>query len=258
MERGTETYVCQDILDYIDSEAAQSPRLIVADPPYNIGVPYFNHNDRMKPVEYLDWCRKWLSGLYRKLEDGGSFYLFSGEWFASELDVLCKRVGFKKIVRITWYFTFGQAQQTRWTQSQVSIFYYHKAKGRTFNADAIRVPSARQLVYKDKRSKSAGKVPDNVWVLTRNALIADLAETDSVWLDSRVAGTFKERASITKCQLPKAMIERIVLASSNPGDIVLDPFCGSGVVVRTAAELGRHGVGVDNAAECIKFCKGEN
>jgi len=249
-------FIHADITDYLNTTDIR-PRLVVADPPYNIGVPYFNHDDKLSSRGYLDWCEGWLSKIYTQLDNGGSFYLFSGEWYASELDVLCKSLGFKWVTRITWYFTFGQAQQKRWTQSQVSIFYYCKGDlDRTFNADAIRVPSARQLVYNDKRAKGTGKVPDNVWVLTRAALMAELDGTDSIWLDSRVAGTFKERSSVTKCQLPKSLIERIILSSSNSGDLILDPFCGSGVVCRVAAALDRNTIGVDNAKECIDYCKG--
>ncbi len=92
----------------------------------------------------------------------------------------------------------------------------------SFNDAQIRIPSARQLVYKDKRANPIGKIPDDVWQF------------------SRVCGTFKERIGKHPCQMPEDLLELIIKTSSNKGDIVLDPFGGTGTTVAVAKKLKRN------------------
>ncbi|MDD4891857.1 MAG: site-specific DNA-methyltransferase, partial [Phycisphaerae bacterium] len=129
-------------------------------------------------------------------------------------------------------------------------------KSFTFNADAIRVASDRQMLYNDKRANTKGKVPDDVWTLCRhcarvNSLAGNDASTDQ-WLMSRVCGTFKERVQWHPCQMPEEVLERIVLASSNPGDLVFDPFSGSGTTLSVANRLGRHWLGTDISPDYVR------
>jgi len=93
----------------------------------------------------------------------------------------------------------------------------------------IRVPSARQVKYNDRRAKDGGKMPDNLWEF------------------SRVCGTFREKRKWHPCQLPEQMIERIIFGHSNPGDTVLDPFVGSGTTLYCCDRLSRHVVGIDQS-----------
>jgi site-specific DNA-methyltransferase (adenine-specific) len=125
----------------------------------------------------------------------------------------------------------------------------------TFNADAVRVPSARQLKYHDQRANKTGKVPDDVWVLLPNEQAPDHFRPDTdVWLQSRVCGTFKERAGHVT-QLPLALVERIVQVASSLGDLLLDPFAGTGTLLVAARKLGRRSIGIEQAAQTLELAK---
>jgi len=97
----------------------------------------------------------------------------------------------------------------------------------SFNDEEVRIPSARQIKYKDKRAHPRGKVPDDVWEI------------------SRVCGTFNERIGNHPCQMPESLLGRIIKASSNEGDLVLDPFGGTGTTAAVAKKLNRNYLTMD-------------
>src|SRR5262249_26072314 len=98
--------------------------------------------------------------------------------------------------------------------------------------------------YADRRANPVGKLPDDTWVLRPQEDGRFFgAETDT-WYVARVCGTFKERGD-HPCQMPEALLERIIRVSSNPGDLVLDPFAGSGTTLAAAKKLGRKWLGVE-------------
>src|SRR5437764_866656 len=110
---------------------------------------------------------------------------------------------------------------------------------------AVRVPSARQLVYADDRADSRGRVPDDTWILRPQDLPEGFNPGENTWYFSRVCGTFKERAGWHGCQMPEQLLGRILRVSSNPGDVVLDPFAGSGTTLVVARKLGRRWIGFE-------------
>jgi site-specific DNA-methyltransferase (adenine-specific) len=124
----------------------------------------------------------------------------------------------------------------------------------TFNAEdpQVRVPSARALVYADKRANPAGRLPDDTWILRPQDLQDGFQPTDDTWYFARVAGTFKERQGFHGCQMPEQLLGRIIRVSSNPGDVVLDPFAGSGTTLAVAKKLGRQWLGCELSAEYVR------
>jgi site-specific DNA-methyltransferase (adenine-specific) len=181
-------------------------------------------------------------------------WVFAPDELVSEIDCLAKNTWkLHKRCHVIWYYTFGVASTKNFSRSHTHILYYTKRKNRfIFNADEIRVPSARQLVYNDKRQNVKGKLPDNTWVLTRAQLEECFGADNDTWLESRVCGTFRERRDHSPNQLPEALIERIIKACSNPGDLVVDPFLGTGTTIKKAVELGRRGLGIDVSAVCVE------
>jgi site-specific DNA-methyltransferase (adenine-specific) len=132
------------------------------------------------------------------------------------------------------------------------MFYFVRdPKKFTFNsADPdLRVPSARQLVYGDSRANSAGRLPDNTWVLRPQDIPESFGQDEDTWYYPRVAGTFKERQGFHGCQMPEQVLGRIIRACSNEGDTVLDPFGGSGTSLATAKKLNRNWVGFELSEE---------
>ena len=231
--------------------------LVFADPPFNIGYLYHGYDDSKKTEDYLDFSRQWMKAVHRALKPTGSFYLAIGDDYAADLCVIARReLGFTMRNWIIWHYTFGQQPKMKFARSHTHILYFTKhEKDFTFNADAIRVASARQTTYADARANPKGKLPDDVWFL-RPQEAPDLFNPDAdTWYVSRVCGTFKEREGWHGCQMPIAVLNRVINASSNPGDIVLDPFNGSGTTVVSAALLGRQYVGIDQSAEYVDYAR---
>jgi site-specific DNA-methyltransferase (adenine-specific) len=241
-----ELYVgdCRNTLPGLPIESVD---LVVSDPPYNIGLHYHNqYDDAQQTKDFLALLEEAFSQAHRLLKPTGSLFLFMGCWLQAEALVLLKKLGFHYRRTIAWYNTFGQAQQNNFTPSWTAIHYVTKHHHEfTFNADAIRVPSARQLRYNDKRANPKGKLPDDVWVLLPEIQAPDCFNPDSdLWLQSRVCGTFKERVDHVT-QLPLPLVERIIKVASNPGDLVLDPFAGSGTILVGCRRLRRRSIGIE-------------
>lgn len=233
--------------------------LIVADPPYNIGQQYEDYYDQKTVQEYLDWTQLWVQACKEALRSTGSMFVFINDALVSEVDVLIKSLGFHPRSKIVWYYTFGQNTQGNFTPSHTNILYYskHKTK-RTWNGDdpQCRIPSARQLVYKDKRANPAGRLPDNTWILYPHLLPeGSFNPLGDTWLESRVAGTFNARRAHSPNQLPQPLVDRIVLLTSSAGDLVVDPFVGTGTTGLSCVDHNRNFVGIDVSKSCLKQAK---
>ena len=255
--------------------------LIFADPPYNIGFDYDGHyEDRRSDQDYLAWTYRWIDAAADLLKPTGSFYILIGDEYAAETRVHLKqlqqqgRLLFRNW--IVWHYTFGQRCKLKFNRSHAHLFYcvgsaaVNPRTGRprsnltrkppfVFNYDAVAVPSARMTTYADQRQNPRGKLPDDTWVLKFPAAEGwhtrpqqAMADDDGIfdadldtWFQSRLAGTFKERQQWHPCQLPEALLERIILCSSDPGQSVLDPFAGSGTTLAVAKRLGRQWLGCE-------------
>ncbi|QDV12470.1 DNA adenine methyltransferase YhdJ [Rosistilla oblonga] len=227
--------------------------LCFADPPFNIGYKYDVYDDRQDDGDYLDWCQQWMAGVHRALRPDGTFWLAIGDEYAAELKVRATReLGFVCRSWVIWYYTFGVNCKYGFSRSHTHLFHFVKdPEAFTFNSDdpAIRVPSARQLVYGDGRANPKGRLPDNTWVLRPQDLPEGFQSDGDTWYFPRVAGTFKERQGFHGCQMPEQLMGRIVRACSNPGDTVLDPFAGSGTTLVVAKKLGRQWLGSELSPE---------
>ena len=203
-------------------------RLVFADPPYNIGVDYGDHHDdRMEPADYLDWCERWIRAAARLLTPDGSLWvLVNWEW-VWDIKPLAERAGLHLRQPIVWRETFGVNCTRKFGRCSRPLLWLVKDPGRfVFNADAIRVRSKRQELG-DKRANPRGKIPDDVWTFPR------------------VAGTHRERIAGFPTQLPVKLLNRVVACASEPGDLVIDPFSGSGTTGRACIGIGRRFVGIE-------------
>jgi len=215
---------------------AESVDLVFADPPFNIGYAYDRYDDDLPDEQYVQWSSQWMAGCQRVLKSDGSFYVAIGDEFAAEIRILGRKLGLHLRNWIVWHYTFGQNTKTKFCRAHTHIFYFTKDPRRfTFNDRLLRFPSARHTEYQDLRANPAGRLPDDVW--------------DEF---PRVCGTFRERAGFHGCQMPEALLMRIILASSQPGETVLDPFVGSGTTAVAAKRLGRHYVGIDISPEYVQ------
>jgi DNA modification methylase len=246
-----------DCIKGLAQVAPGSVDLAFADPPFNIGYDYDVYDDRKGYDAYLDWTRQWMRGVVDALKPTGTFWLAIGDEYAAELKLIAQNdLGLICRNWVVWYYTFGVHCTRKFTRSHAHLFYFVKdAKQFTFNAGAIRVPSARQLVYADSRANPDGRVPDDTWILRPQDVPEGFTPNEDTWFFSRVCGTFKERAGWHGCQMPEQLLGRIIKACSNPGELVLDPFGGSGTTLAVAKKLDRKWIGFELSAEYAKRIK---
>jgi len=231
------TIVVGDCIEVLDQTLLPQIDMIFADPPFNIGYKYDVYEDRKAYDDYYAWTEKWMSACARVLKETGSMWIAIGDEYAAEIRIIGRKLGLNLRNWVIWHYTFGQATQTKFARSHAHLFYWTKTtdhKAITFNDMEVRVPSARQTTYGDARANPKGKLPDDVWSF------------------SRVCGTFHERVKWHPCQMPEKVLERIIKVSSSPGDLVLDPFSGSGTTCAVAAQLGRDYFGIDLSEDYVK------
>jgi site-specific DNA-methyltransferase (adenine-specific) len=237
----------KDCIAGMSDIAPESVDLAFADPPFNIGYKYDVYEDRRAADEYLAWTRKWGDALVRALKPTGTFWLAIGDDFAAELKLIFQReLGLYCRSWVVWYYTFGVNCKYKFSRSHTHLFHFVKnPKMFTFNTDAIRVPSARQIVYADSRADSKGRLPDDTWILRPQDIPDSFTPQEDVWYVPRVCGTFKERAGWHGCQMPEQLLGRIIRTCSNAGDTVLDPFGGSGTTLVVSKKLDRRFIGFE-------------
>lgn len=255
MDEPLDTILHGDCLAQMSGLRAGSVDLAFADPPFNIGYDYDVYDDKQDRTNYLAWSRDWIAAVYRVLKPDGTFWLAIGDEYAAELKLTSQDVGFHCRSWVIWYYTFGVNCTNKFTRSHAHLFYFVKdAKSFTFRADdpANRVPSARQLVYGDKRANPNGRLPDDTWILRPQDVDSCFRADEDTWYFPRVAGTFKERAGFHGCQMPEQLLGRIIRTCSHEGDLVFDPFSGSATTLAVAKKLGRRYLGCDVSEEYVR------
>jgi site-specific DNA-methyltransferase (adenine-specific) len=244
-----------DCIQRLEQLDAGSVHLAFADPPFNIGYEYDVYHDKQSYDEYLAWSRRWMSGVVRALRPDGTFWLAIGDEYAAELKMIAQReLGLACRSWVIWYYTFGVNCKRKFSRSHAHLFHFVRDEEQfTFNLDdsEVRIPSARQLVYGDRRANPRGRLPDDTWILRPQDLPGGFQPQDDVWYFPRVAGTFKERAGFHGCQMPEQLLGRIVRLCSNAGDLVLDPFAGSGTTLSVAKKLDRHWIGFELSKDYV-------
>ncbi len=240
-----------DCLRLLAGQPGESVHLVFADPPFNIGYDYDSYDDQRSDDDYLAWSKRWMAEIHRVLRPDGTFWLAIGDEYAAELKVIATReLGFSCRSWVVWYYTFGVNCRQKFSRSHAHLFHLVRDPAAfTFNADAIRVPSARELVYGDKRADPRGRLPDDTWILRPQDLADGFQADGDTWYFPRVCGTFKERSGWHGCQMPEQLLGRIIRGSSHPGDLVVDPFAGSGTTLAVAKKLGRRFLGCELSAE---------
>lgn len=197
--------------------------LVIADPPYNLKKDYGNESDHRDFDDYLAFSRQWLAQCRRLLKPHGTLYVFMGVRFISYIyDILERDQGLRFNSWICWHYTQGLGKTRGFSPRHDDILMFTASDAFTFNLDAVRVP---QKYYRE-RNNMRGANPGDVWDF------------------SHVHYSHPNRQP-HPTQKPEGLIERMVKASSNPGDLVLDPFSGSGTVPRVCQQLDRRCIGIE-------------
>jgi DNA modification methylase len=245
-----------DCVELLKQVEAGTIDLVFADPPFNIGYKYDVYDDRQAAGDFIRWCKQWIDGVHRALKPDGTFWLAIGDEYAAELKIEAQNAGFRCRSWVIWYYTFGVNCVNGFSRSHTHLFHFVKDEDRfTFNRPnpQIRVKSARQLVYADNRANPNGRLPDNTWITRPQDAPESFSPQHDTWYFARVAGTFKEREGFHGCQMPEQLLARIILASSRPQDLVLDPFGGSGTTLCVAKKLGRRWMGFELSEDYVKY-----
>jgi len=236
----TRVYVgdCRDVLAALPDRG--SVDLIFADPPFNWDVPYDRWHDGMPRAEYERFTFDWLDGCIEALSPAGSLWVNIPDDSAAEIVLHLKRRGLLMVNWCIWHFRFGQNRDSSFIMSKVHALYFARdGLERTWNPDAVLEPSDRASIYNDPRTMAKAdrqgmRVPMDVWY-------------GRYW--GRIQGNNKERRHRHHNQIPEVYLERVIRACSNPGDLVLDPFLGSGTTSTVARALGRRSIGIEYSAE---------
>jgi site-specific DNA-methyltransferase (adenine-specific) len=222
-----------DALRILKDFKSENVDLIVADPPYNLGKDYGNNHDLKGFDEYLEFSKRWLSEANRILKSSGTIYVFMGVRFISYLyDILDRQLGMFFNSWICWHYTQGMGKTKGFSPRHDDILMFTKTRSFEFNLDAVRVPQK----YYRARNNMRGANPGDVWQF------------------SHVHYCNKNRQN-HPTQKPEGLIERMVLASSDEGDLVLDPFAGSGTTLRVCQQLKRKCIGIEINPEYVLMTK---
>ncbi len=225
-----------DSLEVLRKIKSNSVKLIFADAPYNIGKDFGNNQDKWETIDaYIKWCKEWIDECMRILTDDGSMYFMTATQHMPYLDIYATQK-YNVLCRIVWtYDSSGvQSKKTYGSLYEPILMINKSAKAKyTFNHQDIMVEAktgaTRKLIDYRKdppQPYNTEKVPGNVWDFSRVRFKMEEYENHPT-------------------QKPEALLERIIKASSNAGDVVLDPFSGSFTTSAVAVRLGRVGVGID-------------
>ena len=241
---GVDTLYWGEAIEVLANEIAdESVDLIFADPPYNIGKNFNGAIDKWPSDEdYSTWCHAWIDLCIRKLSPRGSLYLMSSTQCMPYLD-LHVRTKLHVLSRIVWHYDSSGVQAKKYFGSlyEPILFAVKNKKDYTFNADAIKVEARtgakRKLIDYRKAEPtvySSHKVPGNAWYFPR--------------VRYRMP-EYEEHPT----QKPEALLERVILASTNPGQTVLDPFSGTFTTSAVAQRLGRRSIGIELQLPFVKI-----
>lgn len=232
-----------DAIEVLSQIPDESVDLIFVDPPYNIGKNFAGRKDKWKTdKDYLDWCYQWIDICIRKIKPSGSIYLMTSTQFMPYFDIYV-RDKVTVMSRIVWAYDSSGVQAKKYFGSMYEpILYCVKNKSSyTFNANDILVEAKtgakRKLIDYRKNPPQpykTEKVPGNVWYFPRVRYRMDEYENHPT-------------------QKPISLLERIIKASSNEGDIVLDPFCGTFTTCFVAQKLNRRFIGIEIQEDYFKI-----
>jgi len=241
--------ICQDVFEILDWLPTYSVDLVFADPPYNL-TKSFNGLSfvQVSLSEYEQWLESWLSKLVRVLKPTASIYV-CGDWRSS---AAIHRVAERHFVvrnRITWEREKGRGAETNWKNCSEDIWFCTVSDDYVFNVEDIKLKRRVIAPYTDQE----GKPKD--WDETQEGRFR-LTYPSNMWTDLTVPFWSMPENTDHPTQKPEKLLAKIVLASSKAGDVVLDPFLGSGTTSVVAKKLNRRYIGIE--IEEMYCCLAEN
>ena len=223
--------ICGDAVNVMKEIKGNTIDLIIADPPYNLGKDYGNDSDSKEFDEYIEFTINWTKEAKRILKSTGTIYIFMGFRFISYLyKILEKQNSLNFINWICWHYTQGIGKKKGFSPRHDDILMFSKSEQFTFNLDDVRIPQK----YYRARNNMRGANPGDVWEFSHIHYC-------------------QENRQEHPTQKPEGLMERMILASSNVNDLVLDPFAGSGTTLRVCQQLQRNSIGIELNENFVKM-----
>jgi site-specific DNA-methyltransferase (adenine-specific) len=233
-----------DSLVWLSSLASETADLIIADPPYNIKKAEWDTFESQQA--YVEWSMQWLKEAARALKTNGTLYVCGFSEILADLKLPALQF-FAGCRWLVWHYKNKANMREDWGRSHESILHFRKSKDFTFNTDEVRIPYGNHTTKYPERTQADtsqyGKGKDHIWQPhPRGAKPRDVLEVPTTC-------NGMNETTPHPTQKPEELFRKLVLASSNEGDVVLDPFLGSGTTAVVAEQLKRCWLGCDLSAE---------
>jgi site-specific DNA-methyltransferase (adenine-specific) len=237
--------ICQNLYDVLGYLPNQFVDLLFIDPPYNLDKTFNKCSFSQRSLaDYEAWLESWLAALIKTLKPTASIYI-CGDWQSS---AAIHRVAQKYFIirnRITWEREKGRGAKTNWKNASEDIWFGTMSNDYVFNVDAVKLKRRIIAPYTEN-----GQPKD--WAETKQGRFR-LTHPSNLWTDLSVPFWSMPENTDHPTQKPEKLLAKIILASSNPGDVILDPFLGSGATSVVAKKLGRRyaGIEIDETYCCL-------
>ena len=235
-----------DSIEWLKSLPDETVDLIFADPPYNIKKADWDKFESQE--KYIDWSMRWISEASRILKTNGTLYICGFSEILADLKHPSMKY-FKGCKWIVWYYKNKANLGKDWGRSHESILHLRKNKSFTMNIDDVRIPYGKHTLKYPSHPQAetsqygnSGKRKDIWKPHPKGAKPKDIIEVPTIC-------NGMEEKTLHPTQKPEELLRKIILASSNPNDLIADPFSGSGTTLVVAEQLGRKWIGCDISHE---------
>ena len=222
--------------------------LMIVDPPYNLTKVFAGKQFKaMDFKQYQKWLDSWLKKTVRLLKDNASVYICA-DWKTS---LAIPEIAGKYFIlqnRISWEREKGRGALNNWKNCLEDIWFFTKSEVYTFNLDAVKIMRKVIAPYRDAKG-----LPKD-WETKEGEKIR-LTHPSNIWTDISIPFWSMPENTPHPTQKPEKLIAKLILASSNPGDLVFDPFLGSGTTAVAAKKLGRHYLGIEREKEYVAYAE---
>ena len=239
--------VCGDSFDVLPRLPRGMAELVVADPPYNLTKDFGGAQFKsMTREEYLGYTRRWLALVRPVMSEKASIYVCC-DWRCSSVIEQALSESFTVRSRITWQREKGRGAKKNWKNGMEDIWFATVSDSYTFNLDAVK---QRKRIIAPYRENGAPKD----WEETKEGRFRDTCPSN-FWDDITIPYWSMPENTAHPTQKPEKLLAKLILASSNEGDMVLDPFLGSGSTAVTAKKLGRRCLGIEKSEQYCLWCE---
>lgn len=241
-EAVTDKIILQDSLKAMNYLPEACVDLMIADPPYNLTKNFAGTTFKeMALKEYQKWLDRWLKKTVRILKPNASIYICS-DWKTS---IAIPEIAGKYFVlqnRISWEREKGRGSKNNWKNCLEDIWFFTKSETYTFNLDAVKIQRPVIAPYRDEKG-----LPKD-WIDEGKSKFR-YTHPSNIWTDISIPFWSMPENTPHPTQKPEKLIAKLILASSNEGDVVFDPFLGSGTTAVAAKKLGRRYIGIEREKE---------